>query len=145
MDKEILKRYDDLIEDFKQVGGHTWEVYVKGVFVESLLYTISGLVIICAAIILGAISYKLMNKKVYEREELKEVSAMNGEARLVEGEPIRDTDKEDVYAFLGVIIGVAALIIIGVGFMIFYQNVIGIFAPEYEGIRRIIESVKEIS
>ncbi|MGV3143185.1 hypothetical protein [Staphylococcus simulans] len=65
MDKEVLKRYDELAEGFKQISSHGWETYVYGVWVSSLIYSIVGIILICFALTLITMSWKLFRKEVY--------------------------------------------------------------------------------
>ncbi|MDT4011520.1 hypothetical protein [Staphylococcus simulans] len=143
MDKEVLKRYDELAEGFKQISSHGWETYVHGVWVSSLIYSIVGIILICFALTLITMSWKLFRKEVYytvpEREAFSYI--FGEKKRIIPEHQERDGDREEIYRFIAVGMLVLSLFFIIVGVPFILSNIIGIFTPDYVAIKEIIGDI----
>lgn len=140
MDKEVLKRYDELAEGFKQISSRGWETYVHGVWVSSLIYFIVGIILICFALTLITMSWKLFKKEVYytvpEREAFSYI--FKEKNRIIPEHQERDGDREHIYRSIAVGMLVLSLIFIIVGIAFILANIIGIFTPDYVAIKEMV-------
>lgn len=143
MDKEILNYLDKVGQYLQGTAEKGFETYVHGVFVQSLIYTIVGALLLCIAMTLIVIVWRLFKKKVYitvpEREEFS-FSAENKKEIIPEHQK-RDGDAEERNLYIAGIMGVLSmsLTLIGIAFVI--ANVTGVFAPDYVAIKEIAENI----
>lgn len=116
MDKQILEYLDKVGEKIGGVAEQGFDVYVHGVFVESLINSIIGFLMIIVPIAIVALIYKHEKKYGVDMD-----------------------DELFILIIFGSLLGIA-LIITGVVTLI--CSVTGVFAPDYVAIKNIVENVK---
>lgn len=125
MDKEILKYLDKVGSYIQGASEQGFKTYVHGVFVESIVNVITSLFLsLIAAIIFLSI------KKNIEKSKKENLSSI-----------FYDRKYEDV-TVAGTIGLILPSILIIIGFIVFASNITGVFAPDYEAIKNIIDSIK---
>ncbi|MCO4332643.1 hypothetical protein [Staphylococcus hyicus] len=113
MDDKILSYLDKVGEKISGVAEKGFDVYIHGVFVTSLIYSIIGVVLIILAIVAMYITARLNNTEKYnEFKEMFEISVF--------------------------IIGPFGIV---VGFVFVVANIVGVFAPDYVALKQIVEGV----
>ncbi|PTF70251.1 hypothetical protein [Staphylococcus chromogenes] len=113
MDDKILSYLDKVGEKISGVAEKGFDVYIHGVFVTSLIYSIIGVVLV----ILG-------------------IAGMHIALRLNNGE--ENNDFKEMFQIATFII--SPMIII-VGFVFVIANIVGVFAPDYIALKQIVEGV----
>lgn len=113
MDDKILSYLDKVGEKISGVAEKGFDVYIHGVFVTSLTYSIIGIVLIILAIAAMYITARLNNSEEYN--EFKEMFK--------------------IFVF---IIGLFGIV---VGFVFVLANIVGVFAPDYVALKQIVEGV----
>lgn len=116
MDKQILEYLDKVGEKIGGVAEQGFDVYVHGVFVESLINSIIGFLMIIVPIAIVALIYKHGKKYGVDMD-----------------------DELFILIIFGSLLGIV-LIIAGVITLI--CSVTGVFAPDYVAIKNIVEGVK---
>lgn len=143
MDKDIMNYLDKVGQYLQGAGEKGFETYVHGVFVQSLVYSIVGIVLLCIATSLIVIGWKLIRKKVYYTVPERETFSYFGEnkKRIVPEHQERDNEVEErnAYISLGMFFMSTLLIIFALVFII--ANITGVFAPDYIAIKEIAENV----
>lgn len=113
MDDKILSYLDKVGEKISGVAEKGFDVYIHGVFVTSLIYSIIGVVLLILAIAAMFITARLNNtEKYHEFKEMFEISVF--------------------------IIGPFGIV---VGFVFVAANIVGVFAPDYIALKQIVEGV----
>ncbi|MGE6949164.1 MULTISPECIES: hypothetical protein [Staphylococcus] len=118
MDKQILEYLDKVGEKIGGVAKEGFDVYVHGVFVESLIMSIIGLLFIIVPISVIVISYK----KIKLTEDV-----INSEGDI---------------SIAMIFVGVLFILSIVIGLMTLSSYITGVFAPDYVAIKDIVEGVR---
>lgn len=119
MDKQILQYLDKVGEKIGGVAKEGFDVYIHGVFVESLIMSIIGWLLIIVPISLTVIGHK----------------------KIKPNNDVLGFEENTIIALLFTGILFVVLILIGIFMVIF--NAVGVFAPDYVAIKNIVESVKQ--
>lgn len=119
MDKQILQYLDKVGEKIGGVAEQGFDVYVHGVFVESITMSIIGLLLIILPTFITVIGCK----KIKPNDE------------------IIGFEESTIMALLFTGILFVVLILIGIFMVVF--NVVGVFAPDYVAIKNIVEGIKK--
>ncbi|MEB7800423.1 hypothetical protein NGC89_02935 [Staphylococcus xylosus] len=143
MDKEILNYLDKVGKYLQGAGEKGFETYVHGVFVQSLIYTIVGALLLCLATTLIVVGWKLFKKEVYitvpEREEFS-FFAENKKSIIPEHQK-RDDDAEETNLYIAGTMGIISMFLTLFGIAFVIANVTGVFAPDYVAIKEIAENI----
>ena len=125
MDKDILKYLDKVGQYVQGTSEKGFEVYVHGVFVESITGTVFGLVLT----IISLLAVCLIQRGVWIGKNFNKKSVFVEEY---------DTQYMSTPAFIGTIVfGILSLI----GIIMMACSLTGIFAPEYVAIKQIINGI----
>lgn len=124
MDKDILNYLDKVGQQLQGASVKGFETYVHGVFVKSLMYGISSIIVITICIIIWKLG---MNYNPHQKRKEKESR----------GEDVYSSDYNGVkFAFIFFpIIGMV------IAFGVLISSVIGIFAPDYVAIKEIVRGI----
>lgn len=143
MDKEILSYLDKVGKYLQGAGEKGFETYVHGVFVQSLIYFIVGVVLLCIAASLIVIGWKLFKKEVYYTVPEREEFALFAEnkKRIVPEHQKRDVEAEDIYSQIALGMGIISIILAFFGIVFVIANIGGVFAPDYVAIKEIAENI----
>lgn len=143
MDKEILNYLDKVGKYLQGAGEKGFETYVHGVFVQSLIYTIVGALLLCIATTLIVVGWRLFKKEVYitvpKREEFSFFA--ENKKRIIPEHQKRDDDAEERNLYIAGIMGVLSMFLTLFGIAFVIANVTGVFAPDYVAIKEIAENI----
>lgn len=143
MDKEILNYLDKVGKYLQGAGEKGFETYVHGVFVQSLIYTIVGALLLCLATTLIVVGWKLFKKEVYitvpEREEFSFFA--ENKKRIIPEHQKRDDDAEETNLYIAGTMGIISMFLTLFGIAFVIANVTGVFAPDYVAIKEIAENI----
>ncbi|QKQ06011.1 hypothetical protein HSZ49_09295 [Staphylococcus saprophyticus] len=143
MDKEILNYLDKVGKYLQGAGEKGFETYVHGVFVQSLIYTIVGALLLCLATTLIIVGWKLFTKKVYvtvpEREEFSPFA--ENKRRIIPEHQKRDDEAEEINLYIAGIMGIVSTFLVMFGIAFVVANITGVFAPDYVAIKEIAENI----
>ncbi|HDP5919716.1 hypothetical protein [Staphylococcus aureus] len=124
MDKQILNYLDKVGEKLSGVTAKGFDIYVHGVFVKSIVWSIFSFVGIIACIVTLIVTLKLTNKAKRDKEECIFYSA-----------------KYDFTTVLSFALTFGSSLMGFLLFLALVSNVVGIFAPDYVVIKEIIKSI----
>ncbi|MEM5397917.1 hypothetical protein [Staphylococcus gallinarum] len=143
MDKEILNYLDKVGKYLQGAGEKGFETYVHGVFVQSLIYTIVGALLLFLAITLIVVGWKLFRKKVYVTVPEREEFSFFGEnkKKIIPEHQERDDDAEERNLYVAETMGIVSIFLIFFGIVFVIANITGIFAPDYVAIKEIAENI----
>ncbi|PTG53173.1 hypothetical protein BU687_05870 [Staphylococcus chromogenes] len=113
MDDKILSYLDKVGEKISGVAEKGFDVYIHGVFVTSLIYSIIGVVLVILTIAAMYIALRLNNSE----------------------------EKNDFKENLQIPIFIISPMTIVVGFAFIIANIVGVFAPDYIALKQIVEGV----
>ncbi|MEQ7790742.1 hypothetical protein [Staphylococcus nepalensis] len=143
MDKEILNYLDKVGQYLQGAGEKGFETYVHGVFVQSLIYTIVGVLLLCLATTLIVVGWKLFKKEVYitvpEREEFSFFA--ENKMRIIPETQKRDDDAEERNLHVAGTMGIVSTFLTFFGIVFVVANITGVFAPDYVAIKEIAENI----
>lgn len=143
MDKEILNYLDKVGQYLQGAGEKGFETYVHGVFVQSLIYTIVGALLLCLATTLIIVGWKLFKKEVYitvpEREEFS--FFRENKKKIIPEHQKRDDDAEERNLYIAGIMGIVSIFLVMFGIAFVIANITGVFAPDYVAIKEIAENI----
>lgn len=125
MDKQVVEYLDKIGCSLQDYGKTGFETYTNGVFVESLIMTGIGLLLILIAILITIQSYK----------DIK-YGYINNVTTLFYN-PKDNECVDDVFVVMGVCV---ITFIFGSLFLI--SNITGVFAPDYVALKEIIEGIR---
>lgn len=143
MDKEILNYLDKVGKYLQGAGEKGFETYVHGVFVQSLIYTILGVLLLCLTTTLIVVSWKLFIKKVYVTVPESEEFSFFGEnkKKIIPEHKKRDYVAEERNAYIAGLIGIVSILLTFFGIGCVVVNITGVFAPDYVAIKEIAENI----
>lgn len=143
MDKEILNYLDKVGQYLQGAGEKGFETYVHGVFVQSLIYSIVGAILLSVAIALIVIGWKFINKEIYVTVPEKEEFSFFGEnkKKIIPEREVRDGDAEETYQCIAFVMGFVSIISAAFGICLLIANITGVFAPDYVAIKEIVENI----
>lgn len=143
MDKEILNYLDKVGQYLQGAGEKGFETYVHGVFVQSLIYTIVGALLVCLATTLIVVSWKLFKKEVYITVPEREEFSFFGEnkKKIIPEHQKRDDDAEERNLYIAGTMGIVSIILTFFGIVFVVANITGVFAPDYVAIKEIAGSI----
>lgn len=143
MDKEILNYLDKVGKYLQGAGEKGFETYVHGVFVQSLIHTIFGVLLLCLTTTLIVVSWKLFRKKVYVTVPEKEEFSFFGEnkKKIIPEHQKRDYDAEERNLYIAGAIGIVSILLTFFGIVSVVVNITGVFAPDYVAIKEIAGNI----
>lgn len=141
MDKEILNYLDKVGQYLQGTGEKGFEIYVHGVFVQSLIYTIVGVLLLCLATTLIVVGWKLFKKKVYITVPEREVFELFKENTVDPEHQERDDDAEERNLYIAGTMGIVSILLTLFGIVFVIANITGVFAPDYVAIKELVENI----